>query len=321
MAQKMTMAEISKQLGISKMTVSRYFNGGYVSEENRNKIDVIVKENHYIPNKFARSIRSQSNIIGFIAPRIESNTTRLVIKGALAAAHKYQARVLFHATGFNLESEREAVSEFYGLNALGTLLIASKHCVDEPFYKTLDNLIFIGKDIPSRCCLFYPESNAINALVFHTIKQLKEQKAPLCALQYIYDNRMLSGRTQLMQSSINQCAPELDFSLHSLSDSEQKEPYQEIELKPSHLYFCATDNIAVRLYRRAKELQLKIGHDLWIVGVGDYEYSDLLVPSLTSISFNYYEMGYQAVKKLIKRDFTSLEGEYELKIRESTQFI
>ncbi len=47
MAQKMTMADISKQLGISKMTVSRYFNGGYVSEENRLKIDAIVKENHY----------------------------------------------------------------------------------------------------------------------------------------------------------------------------------------------------------------------------------------------------------------------------------
>lgn len=51
MAQKMTMADISKQLGISKMTVSRYFNGGYVSEENRVKIDAIVKENHYTPNK------------------------------------------------------------------------------------------------------------------------------------------------------------------------------------------------------------------------------------------------------------------------------
>jgi LacI family sucrose operon transcriptional repressor len=45
------------------------------SEENRLKIDAIVKESHYTPNIFACSIRSQSNIIGFIAPRIESYTT------------------------------------------------------------------------------------------------------------------------------------------------------------------------------------------------------------------------------------------------------
>ncbi|MGR5542867.1 LacI family DNA-binding transcriptional regulator, partial [Vibrio campbellii] len=59
MSKKMTMAEISRQLGISTMTVSRYFNDGYVSEENRQKIDAIVKESHYTPNIFARSIRSQ----------------------------------------------------------------------------------------------------------------------------------------------------------------------------------------------------------------------------------------------------------------------
>jgi LacI family sucrose operon transcriptional repressor len=34
MSKKMTMAEISRQLGISTMTVSRYFHGVYVSELN-----------------------------------------------------------------------------------------------------------------------------------------------------------------------------------------------------------------------------------------------------------------------------------------------
>ncbi|WP_246862893.1 LacI family DNA-binding transcriptional regulator [Citrobacter sp. CF971] len=149
MSKKMTMAEISRQLGISTMTVSRYFNGGYVSEENRLKIDAIVKESHYTPNIFARSIRSQSNIIGFIAPRIESYTTSLVIKGALAAANESQVRMLFHATGFNHESECQAVREFNGLNALGTIIIASKHSVEETFYRTLDNVVFIGKNTPT----------------------------------------------------------------------------------------------------------------------------------------------------------------------------
>ncbi|MEC6813656.1 LacI family DNA-binding transcriptional regulator [Photobacterium toruni] len=321
MTQKMTMADISKQLGISKMTVSRYFNGGYVSEENRIKIDAIVKENHYTPNKFARSIRSQSNIIGFIAPRIESYTTSLVIKGALAAANESNARMLFHATGFSHESERQAVSEFNGLNALGTIVIASKHSIEEPFYNGLQNIIFIGKQIPTHCCLYYPEQAAITALVSHTIYQLQQQQAPLTAIQYIYDARMLSSRTQLIQSIISDIAPTLPNALQALADSEKKDDYQSIILQPNHIYFCATDNIAIRLYRRAKEQHLKIGHDIWIVGIGDYDYSDLLVPSLTTVAFNHYQMGYQAVKKLIKRDSSSCEGEFELKIRESSQFI
>ena len=34
---KMTMADIAKVAGVSKTTVSRYFNGGYVKEETRQK--------------------------------------------------------------------------------------------------------------------------------------------------------------------------------------------------------------------------------------------------------------------------------------------
>ena len=96
--------------------------------------------------------------------------------------------------------------------------------------------------------------------------------------------------------------------------------YQKIRLQANSLYFCATDNIAIRLYRLAKEQSLVIGQDIWVVGIGDYEFSDLLVPSLSTVAFNYHEMGYQAVYQVIKRNFHSCEGKYSLKTRESSQF-
>lgn len=315
------MAEISKQLGISKMTVSRYFNNGYISEETRLKIDEIVKKHHYVPNKFAQSIRSKSNIIGFIAPRIDSYTTSLVIKGALAAANQHKMRMLFHATGFNHESESQAVREFSGLNAQGTIIIPSKYSLDEPFYQVLDNLVFIGKDVPNQCSLIYPESSAITALIEQVLPQSSTQLQSIQSVHYIYDQRMLSSRTQLFSDYIHANYPNHTFTSHALENSEEKHCYQDLTLQAGHFYFCATDNIAIRLYRCAKKQGLKIGQDLWIAGIGDYQYSDLLVPSLTSIAFNYYEMGYQAVEKIVQQDFTSKHGSFELKIRESSQFI
>lgn len=316
----MTMAEISKQLGISKMTVSRYFNGGYVSEKNKQNIDAIVKASNYVPNKFAQSIRSQSNIIGFIAPRIESYTTSLVIKGALAAANTYQARMLFHATGFDHGSECQAVREFNGLNALGSILIPTKHSVTEPCYDDIDNLVFIGKAIPKRCCLSYPEEEAMFFLVKSSLDGLIKQAACLKAIDYVYDERMLSSRTLLIQKASAQFYPKLPFNLRPLQDSDQKETYTSLTLTPHTFYFCATDNIAIRLYRVAKEQGLTIGKDIWLAGIGDYEFSDLIVPSLSTVSFNYYEMGYQAVIKLIKQDLSSSVGKFCLKTRESSQF-
>lgn len=45
-AKKITMKEIAEKCGVGKSTVSRYFNGGYVREETRQKIaDVIARYN------------------------------------------------------------------------------------------------------------------------------------------------------------------------------------------------------------------------------------------------------------------------------------
>ena len=42
MAKKMTMADIANLSGVGKSTVSRYFNGGYVKDETRAKIQKFI---------------------------------------------------------------------------------------------------------------------------------------------------------------------------------------------------------------------------------------------------------------------------------------
>ena len=55
MAEKLTMADIAELAGVTKSTVSRYFNGGSIKEETRKKIQNVVKENNYIPNSFCKA--------------------------------------------------------------------------------------------------------------------------------------------------------------------------------------------------------------------------------------------------------------------------
>lgn len=54
MAKKMTMADIANLSGVGKSTVPRYFNGGYVKDETRAKIQKVIEEYNYTPNAFAR---------------------------------------------------------------------------------------------------------------------------------------------------------------------------------------------------------------------------------------------------------------------------
>ena len=47
MAKKMTMADIANLSGVGKSTVSRYFNGGYIKDETRAKIQKVIEEYNY----------------------------------------------------------------------------------------------------------------------------------------------------------------------------------------------------------------------------------------------------------------------------------
>ena len=66
----MTISEIAKLAEVSKATVSRVLNStGYVSEETRNKVKKIIRENSYTPSSTARNLSKQENdTIGVIIP-------------------------------------------------------------------------------------------------------------------------------------------------------------------------------------------------------------------------------------------------------------
>ena len=57
--------------GVSKSTVSRYLNNGYVSEEAREKIKKVIEETGFVPKRQAQAMRLQkTNLIGVIVPKI-----------------------------------------------------------------------------------------------------------------------------------------------------------------------------------------------------------------------------------------------------------
>ena len=76
---KVTMADIAHMAGVTKCTVSRYFNGGYVKEETREKIRRVAEAHGYEPNAFARLKARESNVIGVVVPSLNSKISSRVI--------------------------------------------------------------------------------------------------------------------------------------------------------------------------------------------------------------------------------------------------
>ena len=58
-AELMTIKEIAKLAQVSSAAVSRYMNGGYVSEEKKERIRAVIEETGYRPSVQARTLRTK----------------------------------------------------------------------------------------------------------------------------------------------------------------------------------------------------------------------------------------------------------------------
>ena len=86
---KVTIQDIANMCQVSKSSVSRYLNGGYVSKENRAKIKGAIEKTGFEENFFAKRLKTKkSNLIGVIIPRIDSSTVGKVLNGVNSVIEK-----------------------------------------------------------------------------------------------------------------------------------------------------------------------------------------------------------------------------------------
>lgn len=78
----MTNREVAELAGVSIAAVSRYLNGGYLSEEKRQRIAQAIEETGYVPSANARILRTKkSDSVGVILTRTDESAMTGVVSG------------------------------------------------------------------------------------------------------------------------------------------------------------------------------------------------------------------------------------------------
>ena len=71
----MTISDIAKMAGVSSAAVSRYLNGGPLSEQKRAVIQAVVEKTGYSPDTAAQTLRTgKVRQVGVIVPSISSQS-------------------------------------------------------------------------------------------------------------------------------------------------------------------------------------------------------------------------------------------------------
>lgn len=106
-----TMKDIARLTGLGLATISKYMNGGTVRPQNKKLIDNAVRELRFVPNEFARSLKtSQSRTVGVVIPELGNQFITSIIITMEDMLRKHDYAVIVCDCRTDSRREKEAVS-------------------------------------------------------------------------------------------------------------------------------------------------------------------------------------------------------------------
>lgn len=319
----MTINDVAKVAGVSKSTVSRFLNNGYVSKENRIKIQAAIDQTGYQSNMFARGLKTnKSQLIAIIIPRLDSFTATQALEGMnrILVSHNYQMVVVPKNS-----IEEDEISYLRKISKQGfDGIIVMAHAITDDHIKLTKSLevpiLFTGQ--------FHKDANSVSVNDYEIgkiVAQYINEKSYTNVLYLSVSESDLSVGVNRKKGLVDN----LKIPVRTLiTGFRQEDAYTIMKNESDTIKFDlvvgATDNIAIGASRYLKEKGLNIPKDVGVIGIGNYEASSYITPSLTTLNIDYQSFGQNAaiqILKLLKEKKVEEECivEYTMIERESTK--
>ena len=323
---KLTIVDIAKMAGVGSTTVSRYFNGGNLKKETREKIKKIVEEYNYTPNTFAKALKgTDSKIIGVIVPCLHSYVSSNTLKYIDKSLKENNYETLIMNANFDEEKQLDYIRKLARMNVDGIILLPTTMSKSyESTIKSIDvPVVLLGQEGEYTYSVEYNDFNAARDLAnfvlacgHRKIAYLGVGEEDIAVCYY----RKLGFMTTLEKYNLSPV--DVLITNFGMEDSYRLTNENIDKLKKATCLICATDNLAYGAIKALEENGLNIGTDYSVAAFGDYASSALLKSPLTTIKFDLEDAAKKTVEMLlnvIKKKETEMKiliG-YDLKTRSS----
>ncbi|MBT2655053.1 LacI family DNA-binding transcriptional regulator [Bacillus sp. ISL-18] len=298
-----TIADIARLSGVAKSTVSRYLNGGSVSELTKKKIERVIKETGYIPNTFAQSLKAKKpNIIGTIVPRLDSYATSQTLIGIDQQLRELNYQMLISNTSQDLDREIENIYTMARQKVAGIILLATQITDThfEAFQQLQIPILLVGQEHKEVYSVIHNDYEAGYDMGRYILSKGHRKIAYLGVTEK--DIAVGVKRKEGFRKAIQEargCEVKYYETSFRMAESITIVPQIIDEFNPS-LIVCATDNIALGAIKAAHLKGIRIPEDLSITGFGGYEVTEIVHPSLTTVKFYYRDAGQVAAQSMVR---------------------
>jgi len=295
-----TLADVARAAGVSKMTVSNVINNKPgMSEETRERVRRAIEHTGYVVNPAARALTGKrSNLIGVLTPRLNWPFVTEILHAASLTAEAAGLNLAIFTTGNNATLERERATLLRTL-ADGVMLVipsADEHHV----FGDRVPVVTLGAQGQRTVQI---DNHAGGYLATRHLIDLGHSRIAHISGQpnFLRDaaDREAGYHAALLEAGLH--APEAYVQSGEFSEEEGERAARTLLTlpEPPTAIFAANDLSAIGALRAASSLGLRVPQDLSIVGFDDIHAAVVTDPPLTTIRQPLQEMGETAARVLI----------------------
>ena len=301
----MDINQIAQMAGVSRATVSRYLNDGYVSQEKRAAIRRVIEKTGYVPSRQAKTLRTgKTNVVGVIIPKINSASVSRMVAGITPVLNEAGYQVLLANTSNDEKREVEFLHLFSEKNQVDSVILIATVVTPEHEAAIASlpvPVVVLDQDVECCSCVF---QNDLDAMHDVAAIALRSSKRP--AYIGVFEEDVAVGQMR-RRGFLDACAeagievPERAMRVAEFtvdSGYEQAEALLE-EYPELDGIVCATDSIAYGALTCLREYGRRVPDDVVVTGIDDSEISQIVTPTLTTVHNHYKTSGTEAARMLV----------------------
>lgn len=295
MKTKITISDIAKEANVAKSTVSRYLNGGSVSQKTQEKLNKIITENDYRPNTFAQGLKAKQNrIVGVIVPRLDSTAQVEMLRGIDEANTDHTFLII--NTYQKTENELAAIKRLIEQNVQGLIILTPNMTskIRETLIESQLPVVIQGQDEPDFHRVIMNDLDA-GLQVGQYTNTLSPKQALLLTVPESEDAAVGRERIQELRSQLTHTNIKVVETTFNMIDAQQA-AFSAMQDASFDLVIGVTDRITVG----ALQAGIALNQTPKYIGFGKSDFSTTVTPNLTSFEFDFFETG-KAIHQLFTK--------------------
>jgi LacI family transcriptional regulator len=301
-----TIKEIAKITGLSVGTVSNVINNVKVRKKNKDRVQEVINEYNYVPNKIAKSLSNKrTRNIGFIIPDIKNPYFPEIVRGAQDLLIKSQYYVFLCNTDNDADKENGYLNDLLSMWVDGIILDPCSSSRDlEILNKIKIPVVLIDREIEGfeKNIVVVDNENGAYKMTKYLIEKGHKKILNINASKSLSTAR---ERNKGWERAMREHNLEISEGMVCWGSSSVQQGYKTMEgmlgeVKKYDAIFASNDVSAVGIIECLKDNGFLIPNDISIVGFDDIDFVKYIKPSLTTYKNFVYDMGEIAANLLLE---------------------